>query len=146
MSDTLIYLLILAGGLIVGVGIGALLTRRQYSQPAGSAQALSELQQLKIHAAAQFTDTAALISELEKNQLRLREQLTVAAKQVANLDFNDLLLADTQRGAKLLTPPLDYATQRGALSETYGLQDDREIVAAELPVISGHAYDLPSEK
>lgn len=146
MSDTLIYLLILAGGLIVGIGLGALLTRRQFSQPSTNLQALNELNQLKSSAAVQFTETAALITELEKNQLRLREQLTAAAKQDADLDFNDLLLADTQQAGKLLSPPLDYATQRGALSENYGLKDERELVTAELPVISGHAYDLPSEK
>lgn len=145
MSDTVIYLLILAAGLIVGVGIGCLLTRRQFVQPTGNAQALSELQQLKTSAAVQFTETAALITELEKNQLRLREQLTAAAKQVADLDFNGLLLADTRSTAAMLSPPLDYATSRGALSETYGLKDDSKSTAEAVipPVVAGHAYDLP---
>lgn len=145
MSDTLIYLLILAAGIIAGTGFGAFLTRKQFSQPTANLQALAELNQLKTQAAVQFTETAALIAELEKNQLRLREQLTAAAKQVADIDFNDLLLADTAKSAALLAPPLDYATSRGALSETYGLKDDTkpQVVEAIPPIVSGHAYDLP---
>lgn len=145
VSDTVIYLLILAAGVIAGTGLGVLLTRKQYTQPHGNLQALNELNQLKSAAALQFTETAALITELEKNQLRLREQLTSAAKQVADLDFNDLLLADTQKSSPLLAPPLDYATQRGALSEGYGLKDESQSKTADTiaPVVAGHAYDIP---
>lgn len=144
MSVTLIYLLIAVVSLLVGIAAGAFITRRQQNAPSDSNSLQQQLQTLKTQARQNFSETAVLLTELEKNQQRLRDHLAASSKQLADLDFDAAL----EQAPSAAQPPLDYATERGALSEGYRLNDEREKPASTAlpPLATGHAYDIPHDE
>jgi hypothetical protein len=151
-TNTLIAITLIA--LIAGLAVGLLLNNRRGGSRANQQELenhLSELRQqqqdYQEEVTAHFNQTATLINQLTESYRNVHNHLAKGAQLLTQGDSQQAIRAlpddegnypEDSRPELNISPPLDYAPktpdQQGVLSESFGIQKNKQEKIAEAPI------------